>query len=1117
MKTLSSDVVVIGAGPVGCVTALAFARSGAKVLLLEAHAQTAKRLAGEWLHPPSLTVLKRLGVLLTPQSLGYSNGKGFVVFPDDGTQPIELSYPNAAMGLSCEHGEILSALREAATAHPDVYFMPNARVTSISAQTLTFESGKHGETGTILAERIIGADGRASATRKALEIPNDSKLVSYMAGVLLEDVELPFEGFGHVFLGGPGPAVAYRIGKNKIRICLDVPLHFKKKLANLWDAYSRILPSVLLKPLRKALENSAVVWAANQYRSRTHYGREGLTLVGDATGYFHPITATGMTIGFLDADCLAKSKNFEDYQRQRSLGTYVPEMLATTLYEVFCRDDDSAIAIRKAIYKMWRQNPIECRRTMWLLSGAETNLLHFGESFLKGVAMAVIYVINDNVSKCQWRYMIQVLGTFGQWLQSPIAIALCRLSKHERRMMKQEEIKDGLPGKQDFLSQATDNLSVAFATKLATALQRAVKSLISLQQTDGSWEGEMVWCPMLPAQYVLMCHITQRPISPKRREAILKQFQSTRLPSGLWGLHEKSDPYLFVTTLIYVAARILGVQKEDSLLAPALQFIREQGGVVAIPTWGKFWLAMLNLYDWGGINPVLPEAWLLPKWIPAHPGNFYCHTRLIYMPMGFIYGRKFQVDLTPLIEALRSELYVSDYLDVNFRATRLMLREEEVYNPPSAVLQLIYKVSNFYEQWHHKGWRSKAIAQMIDLIRFELQTTDYTSLSPVSGLFNIIALWLHNPDDPDIRQALERFERWIWEDEQAGLRITGARSTTWDTAFTIQTLQAASPHVDVSASLLQGQQFLGTQQIRETFPNFEKFHRIDPKGGFCFAGVWHGWPVSDCTAEALLALLDAPPQVIAECNLQDAVGFILRCQNSDGGFGSYERRKIASTLEWMNPAEMFANSMTEHSYIECTASCLMALREFCVHHPEVRSHEIERAIERGGLWLRQQQKPDGSWLGFWGVNFIYGTMFGIYGLLAAANTPNDPAIRKACRWLVSKQKPDGGWGEHFQGCLSGKYVENPESQVIQTAWAMMALLKVGTNHWEEITRGATSIINMQLESGGWAKQDFAGVFFHTALLDYTLYRSYFPVWALSLYESRRLERISTVKKELLLT
>jgi hypothetical protein len=34
-----------------------------------------------------------------------------------------------------------------------------------------------------------------------------------------------------------------------------------------------------------------------------------------------------------------------------------------------------------------------------------------------------------------------------------------------------------------------------------------------------------------------------------------------------------------------------------------------------------------------------------------------------------------------------------------------------------------------------------------------------------------------------------------------------------------------------------------------------------------------------------------------------------------------------------------------------------------------------------------------------------------------------------------------------------------------------------------------------------------GVFFRTALLDYTLYRRYFPVWALANYETRRRERL----------
>ena len=134
-------------------------------------------------------------------------------------------------------------------------------------------------------------------------------------------------------------------------------------------------------------------------------------------------------------------------------------------------------------------------------------------------------------------------------------------------------------------------------------------------------------------------------------------------------------------------------------------------------------------------------------------------------------------------------------------------------------------------------------------------------------------------------------------------------------------------------------------------------------------------------------------------------------------------------------------------------------------------------------------------------------MFGIRGLLAAGAHVCDPAMRKACRWLALRQRPDGGWGEHFQGCLTGRYVEHSASQVIQTAWAILALLEARAPYWRVIERGARFLVGMQLDSGDWPTQDPAGVFFHTAPLDYTLYRSYFPVWALGLYESCRLNRL----------
>jgi 2-polyprenyl-6-methoxyphenol hydroxylase-like FAD-dependent oxidoreductase len=86
------DAVVVGAGPVGCVTALAFASRGAQVVLLEAHPAAATRLAGEWLHPAAVGVLLGLGLSPMTAPSGRPSGRGFVIFPDDDTAPIVLPY-----------------------------------------------------------------------------------------------------------------------------------------------------------------------------------------------------------------------------------------------------------------------------------------------------------------------------------------------------------------------------------------------------------------------------------------------------------------------------------------------------------------------------------------------------------------------------------------------------------------------------------------------------------------------------------------------------------------------------------------------------------------------------------------------------------------------------------------------------------------------------------------------------------------------------------------------------------------------------------------------------------------------------------------------------------------
>ena len=1103
------DVAIVGAGPVGSLCALAHARNGYSVVLLEANPNTSKRLAGEWLHPPSVRILRELGIE-PDEEADCTPGEGFVVFPEDGLEPILLPYPDGRHGVAWEHARLVSRLRRAVEDEPSVDLMMNARVRGIEGDRVSFTCD--GEAGSVAAKLIVGADGRASVVRQSLGLSTRPQAYSRMLGVMLNGVRLPFEGYGHVVCAGRSPILIYRVGEHSVRLIMDIPPGYSTRgIADaLAASYAGSLPSTLGPAFLEALRNRRFLAATSTWRLRHTYGTPSRVLIGDAAGHYHPLTAVGMTLGFGDAFALAESGDFRDFAKGRLQETRAPELLAMGLYEVFADRSLETVALRNTIYRQWREKPAIRDLTIRLLACEDTSVVSLSRAVGATSVRAVVREITQSYKPSALRRTRHIVHALG--------VRFLSLS----RGMRQIRTAGDVAAKEE---RARGTLSNAFPVSMprlsadpkpgrteesdppdaSSALRSATSHLLSLQGEDGCWEGEMVWCPMLTAQYVLLHHITEQPLDPERRRLVLRSFEHTRLVGGTWGLHEHSPPHLFVTTLVYVAARLLGVDQDDPLIAPARRFLRAEG-VLSIPTWGKFWLALLNLYDWQGVNPVLPELWRLPRRVPLHPSNWYCHTRLIYMAMAAIYPARFQAPVTPVIASLREELFGDGFADIDFAASRNRLRDADLFARPGVCLRAGYWLARSYERFGNKRFRAHCTDDLIDRIRWELQTTDHMSISPVSGLLNIVCLWLHDPGDADCRKALAQLEGWIWEDEEAGTRVTGARSASWDTGFALQAL-ATVPEVEgIDGARRRGADFLRRQQIGTSFEGFREAFRMDPKGGWCFAGAWHGWPVTDCTAEAVRGMIAADPEVASPAELGDAVRFMLRGQNRDGGFGSYESRRSDVGLEWLNPAEMFGESMTEHSHVECTASCLAAFAACRQHSPQVLDAEVTEAVTRADSWLRQAQEHSGSWRGVWGVQYIYGTFFGIRGLLAAGAVRGDPALRAACRWLLDCQQPDGGWGEHHRGCLTGRYVAHDESQVIHTAWALIALLEAGDPDWAAISRGARFLIDTQDANGQWPKQDLAGVFFRTALLDYVLYRQYFPLHALALYEQRRRTR-----------
>ena len=1135
------DVIVIGAGPAGCATTISFAKRGARVLLLEANLDAANRLAGEWLHPGAVEVLADLGIDLHAQTK-FESGRGFALFPEDGSDAIQLPYMTCTsqsdnsplqnpgsesvesqkLGWSGEHRALVDLLRAESCAYSDVTFLDDARVLSIEGQRISYRRKSADGFRHATAKLIVGADGRTSRARNSLGVPPDTLTVSRMAGLRLSGIELPFEGYGHVLLGGPGPILAYRICEDQVRLCIDLPSNYPTDPATLWDAYSPILPESMRPAFRRELREGAILWAANQVRPRTSYGRPGLCLIGDSVGFRHPLTAAGITLGVTDGAKLAEESDFYRWKRTRQRDTRVAEMLGGVLYEVFSEDTDTTVAMRKGVYDLWRRSPEERVRTMRYLSGEPDQLIPFAKTFSRITLPALVKLVGGAVlARENGRALsaVREISERASWLlRGAFRTSTPKIDEAGTKKTLQSSgaapaSNLSLSGGRKPISSANEAITAGVDRLVAyqSELSHRPGTSDERESERGAWEGEVAWCPMLAAQFVIFSHVMGNEIPDKRKQGLLRHFEDTRFDDGLWGLHPLSAPYLFVTTLVYIASRILGVEAESESLERAGEFIRREN-VTTIPSWGKLWLALAGLYDWRGVPPVVPELWALPSRLPFHPSKFYCHTRHIYLSMSALYARKLHAPDSPLRRALRFELFDGSYEQVDWTSARRRLRSAELVTPPSLPLRLAYEVGSFFERHHSPALRRRVLEDLEERIRWELWSTDHLSLSPVSGTLNILALWAADANDPEIKRATERLEAWVWEDEESGTRIAGARSASWDTAFALQALSAAKPHCAADDAIRQGRDFLSRQQIQSNPADYREAFRLDRRGGWSFTNALHGWPVSDCTAEAVEALLSVDPDRSKADPYREAVNFMLRCQNHDGGFGSYEARRSRLGLEWLNPAEMFGDSMTEHTYVECTGSCIAAIESVNRRFPELENPKIRRAVDHAVHRLRALQNSDGSWQGVWAVHLIYGTLFGIRGLVAAGVPSSDPALRRAKKWLLDHQRSDGGWGETHEGCVDGHYTGNVESQVIHTAWALLGLLEAEEPDWRRIEHGASFLIARQSEDGSWPRQDPAGLFFRTALLDYELYRQIFPLWALSLYESRRKVRLDFEKE-----
>ncbi len=511
------------------------------------------------------------------------------------------------------------------------------------------------------------------------------------------------------------------------------------------------------------------------------------------------------------------------------------------------------------------------------------------------------------------------------------------------------------------------------------------------------------------------------------------------------------------------------------------------GGALYGPHWAKFWLSVMGVTQWEIVNPIPPELWLLPDWFPISPWRWWIHMRMVFLPMSFVWSKKWVAPQTKLVRQLRQELFVQPYESIDFASHRNSIAAPDNYHPKTWVLNLI----NFILVWiwipllRTSSLTSKAEAWVWRLIQYEDANTDYADLAPVSAPMNTLACFIEEgPESYSFLRHLYRLDDFLWMNRE-GMLANGTNGVqVWDTAFTIDAACKAGLADDSKwkPMLEKALRYLETQQIPDEVVDRDICYRQQRKGAWPFSTKVQGYTVSDCTAEGLRAALMLQkiynyPDVIPEERLNDAVDVLLTMQNQkSGGLSSYEPQRGSEYLEYLNAAEVFGRIMVEYDYPECTTAVVTVLSLF-QRFSSYRADEIKDFKEQACQYIRKAQRPDGSWYGSWGVCFTYGAMFALEALASVGETyATSERVRRGCHYLIDKQMEDGGWGESYESSELKEWVNHEKSQVVGTAWACIALMEAEYPDKGPLKRALTTIMSRQQRNGEWLQEAIEGVF-----------------------------------------
>ncbi|MGA2702108.1 MAG: squalene--hopene cyclase [Isosphaeraceae bacterium] len=615
--------------------------------------------------------------------------------------------------------------------------------------------------------------------------------------------------------------------------------------------------------------------------------------------------------------------------------------------------------------------------------------------------------------------------------------------------------------------------------EVEAAQDRTRTWLLSRQNADGHWVGELEGDTILESEYLLLLAFLGRESAPVC-EPCARYILDHQLPEGGWSIYPGGPAEVSASVKAYFALKLVGYSPDDPALVRARKAILELGGADACNSFTRFYLALLGQISYGECPSVPPELVLIPSRLNFSLSAMSAWTRTIVVPLSIMSHFK----PVRMIEPERGigELFLAG------QGTRP--RRSEGFFSWSSFFLGVDRVLKWSDRWVPAAWRRPAIKAAHRWMLEHFENTDGLGAIFPPMIYTIVALHClgYDPDSPEVLWAWRQLDDLrIEEGDRA--RMQPCLSPVWDTAVATIALSDCRQPDDESA-VARAVAWLLEKEVRNPGDWQTRRPGVEPSG-------WHFqyrnefYPDIDDTAMVLMALLRSPEA--DDTPVQEAVSrgtnWLLSMQNRDGGWAAFDIDIDNQVLTKVPFADH--NAMLDPSCADITARIIELLGTLGYHvdHP---------AIARGLEYLWKTQEPQGCWYGRWGVNYIYGTWQVLQGVKAIGYPMNHHALVKAADWLESVQQPCGGWGETCRSYDEPELMGTGSPSASQTAWATLGLIAAGRASGEAASRGIQYLLETQSPDGSWAEASFTGTGFPRVFyLKYHLYRVYFPLMAIS--------------------